>query len=424
MCFPDTRCRSMTTIGVFRCFVVSNYQSNHLQWKLVLYIQPRPFDRTVVTSLIQVVPLYGPPTHDYFCVLWPAQIHRNITNQKSCPSESHQFRHSTHARLFDNRICIINHAPYMHDAPYVHHAPYMHHAPYVHHAPYMHLAPFTNHATCTIHISFTIYASCIVHHACIMHQTCIMIHAPYMHHAHFMNHATCTIHVSCTIYASCIMHHKCIRNHTCILYHAPYVHTSIHHVQYACLMLYRHIMHYTCIWYHAPYIYIMHYTCILIYEDWSSDWTCIFLYIDAYTDSLLTVCLISANPPRCSSEIICDTWTVGVKCQLRRKPRRKVRAFYSLLRSLPGTYSQCICVTLNFLGNILNSFEIKLKTHFFSWCPPPGLRLCNFCSSGAQTRLFYKLARANILYRIELKFELNWVELNWTESNWIEPNRI
>ena len=118
----------------------------------------------------------------------------------------------------------------------------------------------------------------------------------------------------------------------------------------------------------------------------TSDSNCVRWNTNAYTDSLLTICPISARPPRCT--LIWDhLWRLNGRCLFpgrKRKPRRLVRADSTLLRPQPGTHSQCICATLNFRWAVLNQ-NWKL-TFFLDITHLVDTLSCYFCSSCAPTR--------------------------------------
>ena len=124
---------------------------------------------------------------------------------------------------------------------------------------------------------------------------------------------------------------------------------------------------------------------------------CVPLYTDAYTDSLLATCLISARLPQ--STLIWDhLWHSNGRCQSPgRKPRRYVRVDSILLRPLPGMHSQCICATLNFRWIVS---KLNWKLTFFLTHLGYIYHLILFVVRA--NAIIYKLARVNV-----------WIELNW-----------
>ena len=125
--------------------------------------------------------------------------------------------------------------------------------------------------------------------------------------------------------------------------------------------------------------------------------------VNSPRDSHLSTCLISARLPRCT--LIWDhLWHSNGSLSISRTKTKTIgpRGFYfassAAWNALP--------VHLRDPDLSLNSFKIKLKTHFFSWRPPPGGRFTYLVSLfvARANAIIYKLARANI-----------WIELNWIE---------
>ena len=97
----------------------------------------------------------------------------------------------------------------------------------------------------------------------------------------------------------------------------------------------------------------------------ASGSNCVRWYTDAYTDSLLTICPISAHPPRCSVHAqLRSSVTLERSLSIPRTKTRTLgpRGFYfassAAWNALP--------VHLRDPDLSLNSFKTKLKTHFFS----------------------------------------------------------
>ena len=122
--------------------------------------------------------------------------------------------------------------------------------------------------------------------------------------------------------------------------------------------------------------------------------------------TLLTLCPVSARPPR-SSMIICDTWTIAVN------PRTETRTLG------PRGFYFASSAAWNALSDRPWSFveqfkKLNWKITFFLDIPIWVTLILLYLFVVRANVIVYKLARANIC------FELNWIELNWIELNWIE----
>ena len=132
----------------------------------------------------------------------------------------------------------------------------------------------------------------------------------------------------------------------------------------------------------------------------ASSSNCVRWYTDACTDSLLTICPISAHPPRCTLSWD-HLWHLNDRCLSPGRKPGQVHVGSTLLRPQPGTHSQFICVTLIFRWTVL---KLNWKFTFFldilTWLT----LILLFLFVVHANVIVYKLARANVC------IEMNWIE--------------